>query len=95
VQPADGATGPRLLRAAEHLGELARAVDTYNATMAGISLPRVLARGVRSLTAHLDQQQRAVELSITIEQQTDAHNPKPDVITSTFYVKPHNTVPVD
>lgn len=95
VRPDAGQRGRQLLRQADDLDELARTVATYNVAWGNISPPGILARGVRSLEARLDGQERAVEVAVTIEQKTDHLNPEPDVLTATFYIKPHNTVPTD
>lgn len=95
VSPEPGQRGPALLRAADGLPALARAVSVYNPAWSDVSPPSVLARGLRSLRARLDESERAVELAVTIEQKTDHLNARPDVITATFYIKPHNTVPTD
>lgn len=95
VAPEPGQHGRALLRAADGLPALARSVAPYNPAWDKVSPPQVLARGVRSLSAHLDQQQRAIEIAVTVEQKTAVENAKPDVVTATFYIKPHNTVPTD
>lgn len=95
VLPEPGQHGRALLRPAGGLADVARTVAPYNPAWDRVSPPQVLARGVRSFAARLDQQQRAVEIAVTIEQKTAPENPKPDVVTATFYIKPHNTVPTD
>lgn len=95
VAPAAGQRGRQLLRSADGLANLALAVTPYNSAWGRVSPPQILARDVRSLKAKLDPQQRAVEVQVTIEKKVDYKNPKPDVLTATFYVKPHNTVPTD
>jgi type II secretory pathway pseudopilin PulG len=95
VSPRGGERGRQLLKPVSNLNQRARTVAPYEVAWGDPVLPNVLARGVRSLQARLDQEQRAVELALTIVQKTDERDPKPDVITATFYVKPHNTVPTD
>jgi type II secretory pathway pseudopilin PulG len=95
VLPPAGQTGRALLRPADGLAMLAATVAPYNSAWANISPPLVLARGLRSLQAKLDNEQRAVELSVTIEQKAEGQSAKSDVLTATFYIKPHNTVPTD
>lgn len=90
-----GGEGRQLLRAADGLAELARQVAVHDPTWGRVSPPQVLARGVRSLRANLDASTRTVELEVTIAQVTDPRNPRPDIITSIFVIKPHNTVPTD
>lgn len=94
VKP-EGENGRRLLRAADQLAMLASASTPYNSAWARVSPPQVLARDIRSLKVHLDDIHRAVEIEVAIEKKVDLKNPKPDVLTTKFYVKPHNTVPTD
>lgn len=95
VRPANGERGRALLREADRLADLALSTEVMNSTWARVSSPAVLARGVRSLALDKHDRERAVSIEVTIEQKTDWENPKPDVITASFYIKPHNTVPVD
>ncbi len=95
VRPANGDQGRALLREADRLDDLALSAEVINSSWARVSRPAVLARGVRSFELVRDDTERAVSIKITLEHKTDAHNPKPDVVTASFYIKPHNTVPVD
>ena len=95
VRPEPGQHGPDLLREADLPAGIELSAQPFNPAWGKIKQTQVLARSVRSMTVALDQAERAVEISLTVEQKTDEKNPKPDVITATFYIKPHNTVPTD
>lgn len=95
VLPEAGQTGRRLLRSADRLSDLVATVVTHDPSWDRVSSSQILARGVRGVKAALDGSERAVQIEVTLEQQTDPKNPKPDVITAVFYIKPHNTVPTD
>ena len=94
VQPAGG-SGRQLLRKADGLDQMAGTVALHDLSWARVSAPQILARGVRSLEISLDQQLRGVNFAITLEQPTSPENPKNDVVTATFFIKPHNTVPAE
>lgn len=95
VRPANGDRGRRLLREADRIDDLALSSEVMNPSWGRVSRPSVLARGVRSLELSRHDRERAVSIKVTVEQVTDPKNPKPDVVTASFYIKPHNTVPVD
>lgn len=95
VRPANGDRGRKLLREADRIDDLALSTEVMNPTWARVSRPSVLARGVRSLELVRHDRERTVSVKMTVEQVTDPKNPKPDVVTASFYIKPHNTVPVD
>ena len=95
IQPRTGGRGRSLLREADGLSALVLSSEVMNSTWSRVSPPSVLARGVRSLEIRKHDTQRAVSIDLTIEQPTDPKNPRPDVLTASFYIKPHNTVPVD
>ena len=95
IRPEPGQHGPDLLREADLPASIALSAVPFNPAWGKVKQTQILARDVRAMTAAVDQGERAVEIAVTIEQKTDEKNPKPDVITATFYIKPHNTVPTD
>lgn len=95
ASPRTGARGRSLLREADGLANYLLSAEVMNASWSRISPPSVLARGVRAFEIRKHDRQRAVSVDLTIEQATDPKNPRPDVLTASFYIKPHNTVPVD
>lgn len=97
VRPKPGSgRGRSLLRACDGLWDLRQTVAVSSRSWsADVARTQVLARNVRAFEAELVAERRAVALRITIEEQSDVKNPKPDVITAQFFVEPHNTVPSD
>ena len=95
VEPRNGAKGRSLLREAEGLAELSLSAEIRNPTWGRVVSASVLARDVKALEMRRHDRERAVSLTLTLEQPKDPKNPRSEVFSATFYVKPHNTVPVD
>ena len=95
VTPAGGGPGRDLLGPAADRGGVARTTALHAASWVRVSPPQVLARGVRAFDVRLDAAQRAVEIGLTLEGATAPENPKRDVLTTSFFIRPHNTVPTD
>lgn len=93
VKPRSG-KGRLLLRPADRLEEMA-SLDQVVTPWGGDVSPNILARGVRALRLERHDAQRAVTVEVTLEQKADYESAKPEVVTASFYIKPHNTVPVD
>lgn len=96
VIPKDSQSGRLLLRKADPLSDLAQSPEAFLVGWSGQTMPpQVLARDVRSMKVSLHEDLRAVEVAVTIETQVTPQHPKADVITSTCFVRPKNTVPTD
>lgn len=95
AQPPAGQSGRALLRAPANLPLWANSASVSEPSWANLSAPRLLAERVRAFDARLHDENRAVEIQLTLRSLPLPNQGRGELVTANFFIQPHNTVPVD